>query len=102
MIGVSTALGDDVDRSSQALTDFGARIAGLNAELLHGIRKRKWQIVVLKIVLIVTAVQCERQIILTGSVHGEAPGGEGHLCAIAGAASHSGARLDSGYQEGQV
>src|SRR5215470_1678168 len=83
MIAVRSALGDDVDRSSHALAELRAGVAGLNAELLHGVGEGKWQIVVLKIILIIAAIECERKIVLTGSVHGKAAGRESHFSPIA-------------------
>jgi hypothetical protein len=68
---VCAAPGDDVDRSTQALTERGSAIARLHAELLDGVRKREWHIEVFERILIISPVQSEREVVLARSVDGE-------------------------------
>src|SRR5581483_5490631 len=92
----------NVYRSAGTFPDVYARVAGLDAELLHRIREGERQGIIKVRVLVDSSIQSIHKVILAGAVHRELSYTACPLGTVALTAADAVRRLDTGHQERQI
>ena len=101
--GRAAGAGDDVDDGAGALAELRVVVAGLNAELLHGVRHREGRVDVGELVDVVAAVEQVVGLVGQRAVGGgDDGGGEGLAIALVDPVALIGGVTDTGDEGDQV